>query len=84
VALLLFCSPVVTYLISGYRNAMYAVVVTFCTGMVFMVMHMMAIETPQIMHTENLPYVRGILWFIAALVLVLLFATQEILREDRR
>jgi hypothetical protein len=74
---LLFCSPIMVFLISGWREAEYAVLVTFTTGVVFMVLDILHISLPCLMHEENRPYAQGVVWFMACVILLLLFATQK-------
>ena len=75
--LLLFCTPLLVYLISGYLRAMYAVAIVFCTGIMFLLLYVNGFETPQIMREENRPYVLALVWLIASLLLVLLFSFQR-------
>jgi hypothetical protein len=74
---LLFCSPIMVFLISGWREAEYAVLLTFTTGVVFMVLDILHIGMPSVMHEENRAYAQGVVWFIACVILLLLFATQK-------
>lgn len=74
---LLFCTPIMVFLISGWREAEYAVLLTFATGIVFMVLDILHVPLPFLMHEANRPYAQGVVWFIACLVLLLLFATQK-------
>lgn len=74
---LLLCTPIIVFLISGWREAEYAVLLTFATGMVFMVLDLLFIKLPQFMHEENRPYALGVVWFLACIVLLLLFANQK-------
>lgn len=74
---LLFCSPIMVFLISGWREAEYAVLLTFTTGVVFMVLDILQIGLPSLMHEENRAYAQGVVWFVACLILLLLFATQK-------
>jgi hypothetical protein len=75
---LLFCSPIMVFLISGWREAEYAVLLTFSTGIAFMVLDILHVNLPCLMHEANRPYAQGVVWFIACLILLLLFATQKL------
>ncbi len=77
VMVLLFCTPLVVFLISGWQVAEYAVFVSFTTGLVFMLLAQMGANMPNIMHQENLVYARAVVWFFACMILVLLFYTQK-------
>lgn len=83
VTLMLFTSPIITYLVCGHRYAMLSLFVVFMTGMLFLYMKVAGIECPQIMRAENLPYVRGVIWLLSSLVLALLFAVQHGLLDDK-
>ena len=74
---LLFCSPIMVFLISGWREAEYTVLLTFATGILFMVLEILNISLPCLMHEVNRPYAQGVVWFIACVILLLLFATQK-------
>lgn len=74
---LLFCTPIMVFLISGWREAEYAVLVTFATGIVFMVLDVLNVSLPYLMHEENRSYAQGVVWFMACIILVLLFGTQK-------
>ncbi|HSC76188.1 MAG TPA: hypothetical protein VLB90_08135 [Pseudomonadales bacterium] len=74
---LLFCSPIMVFLISGWREAEYAVLLTFMTGVVFMVLDILHVVLPNLMHAENRAYAQGVVWFMACIILLLLFATQK-------
>jgi membrane protein CcdC involved in cytochrome C biogenesis len=74
---LLLCTPVIVFLISGWREAEYAVLLTLATGMVFMVLDLLLIKLPQFMHEENRPYALGVVWLLACTILLLLFANQK-------
>jgi hypothetical protein len=74
---LLFCSPIMVFLISGWREAEYAVLLTFTTGVAFMILDIMHISLPCLMHEANRPYAQGVVWFMACVILLLLFATQK-------
>lgn len=74
---LLFCTPLMVFLISGWREAEYAVLVTFATGLVFMMLEVMNVSLPYLMHAENRAYAQGVVWFMACIILVLLFGTQK-------
>lgn len=74
---LLFCSPIMVFLISGWREAEYAVLLTFTTGVVFMILDILRIGLPCLMHEANRPYAQGVVWFMACVILLLLFATQK-------
>ena len=77
---LLFCTPIVVFLISGLTEAEYAVVLTFATGVLFMILDILQIDMPSIMHEENRAYAQGVVWFVACAILMLLFATQTWLK----
>jgi hypothetical protein len=74
---LLFCAPIIVFLISGLREGEYAVLVTFATGVVFMMLEVLGIKLPNLMHEANRPYAQGVVWFLACVILVLQFATQK-------
>lgn len=84
VSLMLFMSPIITYLVSGSRNALYAVVTVFMTGMVFLYFYVTGIDCPQIMREENRAYVRGVIWLLSSLIMALLFAVQQGLLDEKR
>lgn len=74
---LLFCAPIIVFLISGWREAEYAVLVTFATGVVFMIIDLLQIHLPYLMHEENRSYAQGVVWFMSCIILMLLFGTQR-------
>lgn len=77
VVLLLFCTPIIVFMISGYRAAFYSVVTVFFLGLVFMVLDLLQVSLPQVMHEENRGYVQGVIWFMACILLLVLFGTQK-------
>ncbi|HQQ62043.1 MAG TPA: hypothetical protein PLF22_00565 [Pseudomonadales bacterium] len=76
VVLLLFCTPIIVHLISDSREAVWAVLGTFLTGVIFLELDVMDVALPHIMHEENRAYVQGIVWLVAFLIQLLLFGTQ--------
>lgn len=74
---LLFCTPLMVFLVCSWREAEYAVLVTFAAGMVLMVMDIAGVSVPNVMHAENFAYAQGVVWFLACTVLVLLLGTQK-------
>lgn len=74
---LLFCTPIMVFLISGWREAEYAVLLTFATGLVFMILDLLHVQLPYLMHPENRAYAQGVVWLMACVVLMLLFGTQK-------
>lgn len=74
---LLFCTPIMVFLISGWREAEIAVLFTFATGLVLMLLDIMHVELPYLMHKENQAYAQGVVWFMACFILVMLFGTQK-------
>jgi hypothetical protein len=77
VMLLLFCSPVITYMVSGYRYAIYAVVVGFFSAVMFVYMDLNGIQSPQMIQAANRPYIHGLVWLMASLLLFLLLVVQR-------
>ncbi len=74
---LLFCTPIMVFLISGWREAEYAVLLTFATGLVFMILELLHVQLPYLMHAENRAYAQGVVWLMACVILMLLFGTQK-------
>lgn len=74
---LLFCAPIIVFLISGLREGEYAVLGNFIVGIVFMILDIVHIDLPNLMHEANRPYAQGVVWFLACVILVLQFATQK-------
>lgn len=74
---LLFCTPLMVFLVCSWREAEWAVLVTFAAGMALMVMDIAQVSVLNVMHAENFAYAQGVVWFLACTVLVLLFGTQK-------
>lgn len=75
---LLFCCPIMTFMIASRPAAQLTLWATLIIGMIFFSLDTAGIHTPQIAPTENLEYIKAIMWIMACIILLVFLYTQSV------
>ncbi len=84
VMLLVFCAPMITFLIAGRREGILMVYMVGVIGAVFLALELKGIPLPQVMPVENADYIQGITWFVALTILLMLLTSYNAVLVSRK
>jgi hypothetical protein len=84
VKIMLVCTPVVAFLIGGRQEGMYNAALSYVVGIVLLILHVYDFPMMQIMPETVLPYLHGIVWLVAMVLIVVCLYVYDVLLEDVR
>ena len=79
--MMLFCAPVISFLVGGRAEGFYITLLTGFCGLVLMVTHQMAILQFQVIAPENIEIVRAGIWITSITLLACCLAVYDSLLE---
>jgi len=81
---ILICCPVISFLISGRHEGFYNAALVFVVGVVLLILDQINFELLQIMPTDILPYISGIVWLGTIVLIVLCLYIYDLLLDQKR
>lgn len=81
---MLICCPVISFLISGRHEGFYNAALVFVVGIVLLILDQIHFPLLQIMPVEVLPYISGIVWLGAIVLIVLCLYIYDLLLDQKR
>jgi len=84
VRIMLVCTPVVAFLVGGRQEGIYNAALSYVVGIVLLILHAFDFPMMQIMPEAVMPYLHGIVWLIATVLIVVCLYVYDVLLEDMR
>jgi len=84
VRIMLICTPVIAFLVGGRQEGMYNAALSYVVGIVLLILRVYDFPMMQVMPDNVLPYIAGITWLLAILVIVVCLYVYDVLLEDTR
>jgi hypothetical protein len=81
---MLICCPVISFLISGRHEGFYNAALVFVVGVVLLILDQINFPLLQIMSADVLPYISGIVWLGAIVLIVLCLYIYDLLLDQKR
>lgn len=81
---ILICCPVISFLISGRYEGFYNAALVFVVGIVLLILNQINFPLWQIMPTDVLPYISGIVWLGTIVLIVLCLTIYDLLLDQKR
>ena len=73
--LLMFCAPIMTFLITTSASAIVMLWITLFTGLFFFALQQQAVVTPQLIPEENTGYIQACIWIMSTIILFVFLYT---------
>jgi len=84
VRIMLICIPVIAFLVGGRQEGMYNAALSYVVGIVLLLLRVYDFPMMQVLPDSVLPYLSGIIWLLAILVIVVCLYVYDVLLEETR